>query len=316
VKIFDEEQVQDLERELEDLAENLNEDEFQGDMGDVPEVEEENEEEEVYAPDTPRPISIVPLADSGKSPAEEKAEFEQNQQEQAREQFLQREDTQVRFAEDTSKLEKQIHLDTIREIPKQRAAEIKKNLVRDATLLAKEEKKLQKTIDKSGVFNEEHESNCRIMNLYRDKYRGKINYNFRSNYHTGLDYMKTKQERKDFETILYTQDVPTLIKDMIKKVAGSLEAISLALNWPLFDLSELEYKVEVNVDSGSFDEEIEQIVIKWSEYFSRSPEERLGGKLFMVVSKTLSDNFKRKKGVNIRPPPPISKERMNRTNDL
>lgn len=301
------ESIGDYEEELNELINQVSEgEELSGEDAQLSVSEEE-------APTAAqRPPSKVPLA-SGKTPAEEQAERLQAQQAVEEQEYLSRPEVQQAVEEDQRALKKEIQQETVKEIVRQRAEAVRKNVTRDATQKAKEQRQLEKLVDKSGYFEEEHHENCRVMNLYRDKYRGRINYRFKAHYTVDMPVDRVRQERREFEVILSTQDLPTVMKDFSKKLCA-LETGSIMLNLPWLDLSGLEERAIHNVDSGYFDEEFEQLAIRWSSYLARSPEERTAFKFGWMILQTAMEN---RSGTKRKPVPKDVKERFSRkTSDL
>lgn len=243
----------------------------------------------------PRPKSTVPLADIGKSPAELEAEQYKRVQEQQEEIEKEEGPTGVTKAE----FNRKIAAETAVQIGKQNAERAFKNASKSATEKAKLQMKLDKAIDKSGFFDDEHRENCRKMNQYRDKYNGRINFVFKREYGPSMKPDYLKQCVHEVETILNTQDLPTVLKKMGIQVVNALEILSIAAGYEWFNLSGLTKDCEINAKSGYFDEELEQISIKWAAYFARPPEERLLLKLGMMIAQKIGENMTGKSVSNL-----------------
>lgn len=196
-------------------------------------------------------------------------------------------------------------------LARQTAEAARKNAYRDATVRAKEQRKLEKAVDKSGLFEQEHYDNVRVMNSYRQEYSNKINFRFRPNYTVDMKPEVVKNERKQFEILLNSQDLPTIMKDLLCKLFESVEKLSVWANLPYANLARVAETVKLNADSGYFDEEIKQLAIAWQPWLARGPEQRLLVKLGIIVGQVASENA----GLRIQhvPPPQPTSESFRRT---
>jgi hypothetical protein len=278
------------------------------------EVEEEAQEEQEAEPiqSLPRLPSSVPLANGALPATAAQIAQEQNEREEYEEQMLKDAEREAYLQE----LQKQAQMSAANqaaEIVRQRVAEEKKAAQRSMTQQAKDARQAEKLIDNSGLFDEEHSENVRIMNDYRNKYKGRIPYNFRARYTIDLKPSVVKQEREECETMINRTDLPKILANAIKQIAGGLEGLSLLANFPAFNLAGLQAELSPAIDAGYVDEELEILSIKYAKWLARSPEERLAFKLGSYVLQTAVDNYKIQTG--LMPPKrtrPAVSEQMKR----
>jgi hypothetical protein len=162
----------------------------------------------------------------------------------------------------------------------------------DAITKAREYTKLQKIIENSGYLNKEHERDCRIMNRYKQLYEGKIPFKFRPKYNWDLKYNIVKQEREECEFVIRSYTLPGLLKKAALGLSAIIEWGSTVFMgpWLGYDLEGFSEDIETAVmgkpESGiepQCDEEFELLAIKYADWLSRSPEERLLFKLGHVM---------------------------------
>lgn len=154
------------------------------------------------------------------------------------------------------------------------------------------------------------EEDCRVLNAYRQAYKNKINYKFRPMYTVSMKPEVLKAERKEVETILNTQDIPTILSSFLIKGAELLELASLALGYPEFNLVGLSDDTTISIKSGYFQSEIEQLSIEWASWLGMSAEKRLAGKgLWLVVNRLMQNSSRVIKAT-------VSEQFIQRTSDL
>ena len=262
----------------------------------------------------PRPMSSVPLANTGKTPAEQLIADAEEKQRKQFEAYLNSPAMQEARAKEEAKAERDIEVATASEIAKRRAEVVHKDSLRSATEKAKETKQLEKLVDKSGYFDDEHRANCAIMNAYKEKY-GKgpnmIRYTFKREYGPKMAPSAVKQEIHQVRVILNTQNLPTILKNFAIGLCGLLEQASIRMNNPMINLSKLKEDAETNFESGHFDTELDQIAIDWAEYFARGPEERFAWKYGYMIYQNLTGNLTGRRAASANIPAEVLQRQQN-----
>ncbi len=165
-------------------------------------------------------------------------------------------------------------------------------------------KEFEKMTKEEEVIMNEAVRIAQMLNDYRKEYKGKINHTFKTNYTSQMGLVFLKAERASVENILNTQDVPTMIGNLIKKGAEWLQDAARLLNNPKIDLTgpdpeqTLTKRMESLVDNGGLKEEIKQISIKYAWIFAQPPEVRAAGMIIGTIGNTLVQN------IPISEPPP------------
>jgi hypothetical protein len=306
-------EVQEAESSEEDTS-SSDEEGLENSLPEAQEEERESATEVTARYSEPRPMSSVPLANTGKTPAEQLIADAEEKQRKQFEAYLNSPAMQKARAEEEAKQARDIEVATASEIAKRRAEVVHKDSLRSATEKAKETKQLEKLVDKSGYFDDEHRANCAIMNSYKEKY-GKgpnaIRYAFKREYGPKNAPSAVKQEIHQVRVILNTQNLPSILKGAIVKICGVLEQASIQINNPMINLSGLKDDSETCVESGLFDSELDQIAIDWAEWFARGPEERFALKFGNMVFQNLSGNWNGRRSTAAKIPPEVLQRQQN-----
>ena len=151
-------------------------------------------------------------------------------------------------------------------------------------------KKLEKQLKDQGPPDlDDRIRTARRLNDKRQVYAKKINFKFKPFYDASkLSLEQLKHEEYEVDTIINSQDVPTILKDGLKAVSGVMERLMTAFGFPL--AKGFKKKMEINVDSNHFDQEFEQLAIDLKDYFARPPIERVLMKTGMIFMRTIEEN--------------------------
>ena len=130
---------------------------------------------------------------------------------------------------------------------------------------------------------------ARRLNDKRQAYAKKIQYKFKPNYDPSkFTLEQLKHEEYELDTIVNSQDVPTILKDGLKAVSFTVEKLLTAFGFPL--AKGFSDKMRINVEAQYFDAEFEQLAIDLKDYFARPPVERVLMKSGMIFARTVEEN--------------------------
>jgi hypothetical protein len=273
---------------------------------------DEDEVLEVEAEEIPKPISTIPLANDpyGRSPAD--LEMEKKVQEAQIQQELQKQ------AEPQPKppTKAQFNAEVVSQIASQNAAEarakVKKNLVSPAAV---EKANQQFTKMATQLNNAKDPSDLGYiaykLNQYKLKYEKKIVWKFRpQGYNANSPHLV--EECEAVETLLNVTDIPNAIKTAAQELTGVLVDFLQKVAPPQYkDLfNGIPELVQTQHNLGYFDDEYEQLAIKWSFWFSQGPEVRAGFKHLWLWIQMMRVNR------NAMKMPKVSHSTLRRANGL
>lgn len=118
---------------------------------------------------------------------------------------------------------------------------------------------------------------CTKLNAYRERYEGKIRFNFLPDYSPvklKLDYLEATYSQ------VYTQVNSTLSPELIKTgllKLGEVLQIAFQLAGATW-VTTADAQIKTGLENGFFDEEIDQLCIEYSWFFSMRPEKRIAFK--------------------------------------
>ncbi len=210
----------------------------------------------------------------------------------------------------------QINAEAAREIGREKAREAMKRSNVDVATQLKEQKKVEKSAQ--DIFEEENIEICRVMNGYRNEYKGKINYRFRPHYTPDIKRSILLAEKHEVETILNCQDAPTMLKDVLVKGSEFIEKFSLWLGWEEFNLNQFADDIAISAKSGYFKSELDQLSISWASWLAQPPEYRLAMKMGWIFLRRITDNSPTLNGSSrkMQAPVSISQEKLRTYSDL
>lgn len=136
---------------------------------------------------------------------------------------------------------------------------------------------------------------CSLMRRYSETYKKRFpGYRWRREYDPAkMSLSVIKEDVREFENILNSQHVPSILCKIIVTVMGGLG--DLANLTPYGTLTEnLKEDTETLLQSGECDQEIEQLSIELAEYFTAGPKKRLAFKLGSLVQTNISQTLKKK----------------------
>jgi hypothetical protein len=192
---------------------------------------------------------------------------------------------------------------TIDAIAKQQASASQKRVQITATEAAKNRKEFNKEIENSEFMYQQKQELCHMLNAYRQKYASSLNFPFKKEYTVAEDYAVLQSTKAQIELLLNTQHAPNLLKDALLKVSEFLELGSSAIGYPYLNLNGFHEAMVANAQSGFFDEELDQLALKYASYFNLSPEQKLGGKVLVIglgrVANNVSEYQKRIQGAKL-----------------
>ena len=265
--------------------ESIDYDELQNQLAEYVRDHSEEEQESRF-------ISTVPLSSTGISPAEQRDLIQQEIEERERSQQAMedaiQDELEFQRAKPTSAFQraKEVY-STVAETVGRRNSEASRHTIKQksrAYSLA------QKDVEQAYEKKDDpiHENNVRIMNRYREVYKDRIDYKFKSNYTYSMDKSYIVQSRREVEVLLATVNLPVTLKDALVKATAVVQYGSI---WAGFGhlFHKATHDVKINTDMGYFDEEIEQLAIIWGDYLSVGPGKRLFSKWAMVVSNSASN---------------------------
>jgi hypothetical protein len=130
---------------------------------------------------------------------------------------------------------------------------------------------------------------ARRLNDKRQTYQKRIQYKFKPHYDpTKMSIDQLKHEEYEVDTIINSQDVPTILKDGVLAVTGLMERLMVAFGFPL--ANGYRKNMEINFTSNHFDQELEQLAIELKDYFARPPAQRMLLKSGMIFFRTVEQN--------------------------
>ncbi len=141
------------------------------------------------------------------------------------------------------------------------------------------ERKMAKLVDQagkaSGAVDAEHQENVRMLQSYKEKYEGKVFYQFKKKYGYDMSKEAALQELHNIRLVLNSQDTPTVMKMLVGKVAEITELLCNAMGYKYANAADLADTIKLSVKEGYFDPEIDQLAIEWAPWFGQKPLNRL-----------------------------------------
>ena len=186
--------------------------------------------------------------------------------------------------------------EAIKKIAQNEADRSRERLNATAAAQMKADKSFKK--DFSGSVLPEHQENVRIMNSYKEKYAksvnaagAKFNYKFRAQgYNVNMDPAAVASERREVEVLLGAQNVPEILKNIGLQLVQVIEYAAHYLGGEEFNLDGSVGDFKANIQSGWFDEELEQLAIIWNPLFAMSPSQRLMAKSLWIFTQKFIKN--------------------------
>jgi hypothetical protein len=202
-----------------------------------------------------------------------------------------RQEEQLRNLRESIPTPSQRAAETARAIGQQQAVKSTARMTRTTTQKMMDDATVKKSIPAKMVpgLAQTHADNCRVMNAYRERYSGKINYVFAKNYHVDMDHEKLAAERVTVELELGADKAPEMLKDCILLVGQLVERVSIGVH-PTYNFNKASDKLEAAFKSGKLDPEIIEVSIKYLPWFSLSAEARLFFAIARIYMKQLADN--------------------------
>jgi len=131
---------------------------------------------------------------------------------------------------------------------------------------------------------------CRVMNNKKKTYGQRIDYKFRPSYDpTKLTVEQLQAENDESDIIINSQDVPTILKELIVQLSGTLETVFALAGYPM--AHGFQNDMKVSLGSKVFDAELEQLSIELQDYFAMGPKSRLGWKTASILYQRISKNL-------------------------
>lgn len=235
----------------------------------------------------PAPLSTVPLADESGHVTASPAEIEQQKtiEEQIKERAEREPRIQKQVMEDVQPTRAMVKANMAAELGKIQAKEARERMSKTVTE-SKQQRLNKEFVDiansEDSPLQQEMFECCRILNGYREAYQARLNYPFKPHYtpemRGGRPFLLA--ERKNIETLLNTQDLPSIMKEVMGKMSELVEVIaSRVFHLPLEGLYS---DIELALRTGYFDAEIEQLSIEWSGWLAQPPGRRLMLKLLWI----------------------------------
>lgn len=257
---------------------------------DEPNSQEREIEEEI--PAYTRPPSRVPLAKSKHSLSQERDEMMRFEQER-----LEREIYELENLPRMTAAQQQAEF--AKAVADQTAAKTRREVGDKAKFSMKNSKFIKQAEDDLNSSTPEHKDNVRVMNSYKEKYGKNVQilkqFKFESKgYNLGMSFQKVKDDRRRVELILSTKDAPATVKFIISTIAEQGQKII-----EFFNLMEENKRVQISertnrllYETTDFDEDVEQLAIKYAPWFELSPEHRVLLKLGKIIFECQTDNPK------------------------
>jgi hypothetical protein len=225
------------------------------------------------------PLSTVPLASTGVSPAEE---VKRKQQEQI---IIQQQiDALNNKPAPPTPTKAQVNAEAAKEIARNIASQTTDSLHTQLQNQKKMDKVLTEAQQKDG---ETIGILCHKLNMYRQQYQQKIQFKFKTSYTPSMGLKALQAEIAQVELILNTTDVPNFIKDLAVRVGELIEFVAPHLGFPMNGLAA---DLKVVADAGYFTEELEQLKIEMSDYFAVSAKQRFAYKYGWIVTSRFMKN--------------------------
>lgn len=246
-------------------------------------------EETVTSPHVPDHPSRIPLADESGRPGKSPAELlqEAQEEERRREELERRRRVSRQVREDITPTPAQIKASIAAKIGEQEAQKARQRMNKEVTESQKQklDQDYIKTAEQFDELKQDLIEKCRRLNEYRDHYEGKIRYEFRPHYHPDMRGGRAliESELYNVKLLLNSRDLPSGIKQFIVYIAKGMETFLVSY----FDapLGGIGNDVQLEMDAGFFDSEIEQLAIEWAGWLQMPPSKRLLAKLAYIIGR-------------------------------
>lgn len=203
----------------------------------------------------------------------------------------------------------QMAANVAKEIASQQAEETRNKLKSSIKASVTEEKKTAKVAEE--MFWGDAIKHAMVLNGYRKKYANAINYRFKREYTPEMGVRALETERKTVEVLLNSQHAPIIIKNIGMQLGVLFEVVGANLGFDAVNGCAAD--LQLNIQSGFFDEECEQMAIEWATLFARPPHERALGKAAYIFMNRIWKNMQ---GGSDMKPRTVPAEFIQQTQDL
>ena len=147
----------------------------------------------------------------------------------------------------------------------------------------------KKMADTSPEIIKEKVKLCMQCQKYKEAYQGRINWEFKKTYSaTKMSLDELRAEIEGIEAALNSEPGAFIIYSLMKVASNFCEYLSI--RYGKGTLSSFAQNVEVSIANGYFQDEVQQLSIKYSDWLQVGPEWRLGGKMLHVGTETYRQN--------------------------
>jgi len=232
-------------------------------------------EQPISQPTSPRPPSRIPLAEG--------ATLQGNEEQQRQVKWF---NPQVSRA--------QANALTAQEIARGNADEARKKMrdVNSATA-KRTQRQAEKEFKVLDAGEHHHQQKCDLMNGYKKLYEGKINFPFKAKGYTRTTPLASiEADIRSVQVILNTKDVPAILNALLIKSSEIAEMGASLLGHPYINLNHFADNMGTAVESGFFNEEVQQLAIELAYLLQAPARVRLAGKWGYLAYDTGMSNFK------------------------
>lgn len=138
---------------------------------------------------------------------------------------------------------------------------------------------------------------CDQMNKYKAKFIGKIVYKWAKTPYEPDDYdvATLRSMVLQVQILLNSVMVPEMMKSTIAQVVDLAETLSMSQTmFPGLSLAGFRAAYDMQVENHVYDDEVDELAIKYGHLFRRPPEVRLGMKLLGTAAAVGTENWKQK----------------------
>jgi hypothetical protein len=148
----------------------------------------------------------------------------------------------------------------------------------DAYTQQRAQRQFVKEMDMSDPIVQEKIPICRRLNAYRREYKGKINFQFKTDYNPGdprmtLPMLESWEDQ--IRMCLNTKGIPNMINGILVIIAGVAEQASFAYDPSINMVGRLKPKIKEAIARGEFAEEVNQLSIEMADYLAIGPKWRI-----------------------------------------
>lgn len=160
-----------------------------------------------------------------------------------------------------------------------------------AATSAKAQKDFSQYVENSQLFWPEKQKLALDLNNLRKKYAGQFpTFQFAKDYTPDMELQYLQSQKQQLDIMLNSVHVPEMMKNLLYMASEIAEVIVGTFNYPYINLTGLKKNMEDFGAKGGFDEEMDQLAIKYASVLSQPPEIRLAAKVGFITVGTGGHN--------------------------